>query len=222
MDKAAEGELLQLYNDPNPRLRARALWLLGKIEGHGEHYVQTALSDQDADIRITAIRLAKHLGIAPSVACVAAATDESPAVRRELAIAIRFDESDSMPGVWAQLAEAHDGKDRWYLEALGIGSDVRAAECFDAWFDRIGGNWDTPGGRDIVWRVRAPRAADAIVSIIGNPKLKLKETDRYFRSLEYHEPAVRTASLEKAVALVSPNSPNSVAAHHFIDRPSHC
>jgi hypothetical protein len=197
MGEEAEGELLQLYDDPNPRLRARALWLLGKIEGHGEHYVQTALSDQNSDIRITAIRLAKHLGMNPSVACAAAANDESSAVRRELAVAIRFDESDSMPGVWAQLAEAHDGKDRWYLEALGIGSDVRPAECFEAWFDRIGGNWDTPGGRDIVWRIRAPRAADAIVSIIGNPKLKLEETDRYFRSLEYHDPAVRTKALKK-------------------------
>jgi putative membrane-bound dehydrogenase-like protein len=197
MGEAAESELRELYDDPNPRLRARALWLLGKIEGHGPHYVQTALTDQDPDIRITAIRLAKHLEMTPSQVCASAAGDQSAAVRRELAIALRFDKSDSMPGVWAQLAEAHDGKDRWYLEALGIGSDLRAGECFAAWIDRVDGNWDTVAGRDIVWRTRAPQAAAAMVSIIGDPRLDLQDTNRYFRSLEYHDPAIRTEALKK-------------------------
>ncbi len=198
MGETAEAELRKLYYDePNARLRARALWLLGKIKGHDLHYVKEALSDQNPDIRITAIRLAKHLGLPISVVCAAAATDESAAVRRELAIALRYDKFEEMPSVWAQLAAHHDGKDRWYLEALGIGSDVRAVECFDAWLDLVEGHWDTPGGRDIVWRVRAPKAAEALVSIIGNPKLKLEETNRYFRSLEYHEPSVRTEALKK-------------------------
>ena len=33
MGADAEPELLKLYGDSNPRLRARALWLLGKIDG---------------------------------------------------------------------------------------------------------------------------------------------------------------------------------------------
>ncbi|NND97920.1 MAG: hypothetical protein HKN47_11390 [Pirellulaceae bacterium] len=196
MGSAAEPELLKLWQDQNPRMRARALWLLGKIDGRGEHYVQTALADANSDIRITAIRLAKHLGMTPSVACRSAASDSSPAVRRELAVALRFDNSQTMPAVWAELAEAYDGKDRWYLEALGIASDLRAAECYDAWLSRTG-NWDTVAGRDIVWRVRAPQAADALVAIIADPKLKIEDTNRYFRSLEYHEPSIRTEALKK-------------------------
>ncbi|MGB7347517.1 MAG: PVC-type heme-binding CxxCH protein, partial [Pirellulaceae bacterium] len=167
MGAAAENELLKLWNDPEPRLRARALWLLGKIDDRGPHYVQTAITDADADIRITGIRLAKQLGLVPSVALASLASDDSPAVRRELAVALRYDESPTMPAVWAKLAQWHDGKDRWYLEALGIGSDVRPVECFDAW-KQAGGNWETAAGRDIVWRVRAPAAADAIVSIIAD------------------------------------------------------
>ena len=47
MGRSAENELLELYGDPNPRLRARALWLLGKIEGRGQHYVAQALADDE-------------------------------------------------------------------------------------------------------------------------------------------------------------------------------
>ncbi len=201
MGRSAESELLELYGDSNPRLRARALWLLGKIEGRGQHYVSQALADDNADIRITGIRLARQLALVPSVACASAVDDESPAVRRELAVSLRYDESATMPAAWAKLAQSYDGKDRWYLEALGLSSDLRAAECYDAWLAAIGGNWDTASGRDIVWRVRAPKAADALVQIISDPKLKLDETNRYFRSLEYHDPKVRTQAMKKLLSL---------------------
>ena len=198
MGRGAEPDLLRMYRgDSNPRMRARAVWLLGKIEGRGEHYVAEALRDSEPSIRITAIRLAKQIGLPPAVACAAAAEDPSPAVRRELAIALRFDESPAMPEVWARLAAQHDGRDRWYLEALGIGSDRRPSECFQAWLEEVGGNWNTPAGRDIVWRVRAPGAAKAMVNIIADESLPLEKTDRYFRSLEFHPPEVRTAALEQ-------------------------
>ena len=197
MGLEAEPALLELYHDENPRLRARALWLLGKIEGRGEHYVAQALADADADLSITAIRLAKQLGLSPSVACDRVAEDPSPAVRRELAIALRFDDSPAMPSVWAKLAAAHDGKDRWYLEALGIGSDLRASECFEAWLSEVSGDWNTPAGRDIVWRTRAPQAAEALVNLIADESLPIGKTNRYFRSLEYHAPEVRNAAVER-------------------------
>ena len=201
MGADSESALLSLYADPNPRLRARALWLLGKIKGRGEHYVELALADQNPDIRITGIRLAKQLGMTPSETCGKLADDPSPAVRRELAVAIRFDESAAMPKVWSKLAQQHNGTDRWYLEALGISSDLRAKECFDAWVSDIDGQWNTPGGRDIVWRIRAPKAAEAIVQIISDPSLKLEDTNRYFRSLEYHDASVRTEALKKLLSL---------------------
>lgn len=201
MGRSAEQELLELFGDSNPRIRARALWLLGKIAGRGEHYVSLALTDENADIRITGIRLSRQLGLVPSVACSSAADDPSPAVRRELAVALRYDDSPTMPAAWARLAQSYDGQDRWYLEALGLSSDLRAAECYDAWLSAVGGNWDTSSGRDIVWRVRAPQAADALVEIISDPKLTLEETNRYFRSLEYHDPEVRTQAMKRLLSL---------------------
>uniref|UniRef100_UPI0035617BCE HEAT repeat domain-containing protein n=1 Tax=Stieleria sp. TaxID=2795976 RepID=UPI0035617BCE len=197
MGRDAEPELLELYADSNPRLRARALWLLGKIDGRGEHYVTKALADSNPDIRITAIRLAKQLTAQPSRWLADAADDESVAVRRELAVALRYDTSKAMPTLWAKLATAYDGQDRWYLEALGIGSDVRPEACFEAYLDAVNGRWDTAAGRDLVWRIRAPKAADAMVSLIADPNRPLRETDRYFRSLEFHDSDVRSAALKR-------------------------
>ncbi|MEM9588018.1 MAG: PVC-type heme-binding CxxCH protein [Planctomycetota bacterium] len=191
MGKKAEPQLASLYADPNPRLKARALWLLGKIEGRGQHYVQQAIGDADPDIRITGIRLAKQLGLSVSESCGNLAGDDSAAVRRELATAIRYDKSSSMPAVWAELATQHDGGDRWYLEALGIGSDVRPDDCFEAWLAEVKQDWSTPAGRDIVWRTRAGKAAEMMVELIADESLPLQETDRYFRSLEFHTSDVR-------------------------------
>ncbi|MDG2221485.1 MAG: ThuA domain-containing protein [Rubripirellula sp.] len=201
MGESAEAELLKLYADSNPRLRARALWLLGKIDGRGEHFVAMASADDDVNIRCTAIRLARQLGMTPSTTLARAAQDPSPAVRRELAVALRYDDSATMPACWAELAQQYDGKDRWYLEALGLSSDLRASECFEAWLNAIGGDWNTTAGRDIVWRIRAPAAADAMAQIIADPSLSLEDTNRYFRSLEYHQPATRNAALKKLLAL---------------------
>lgn len=197
MGRDAEPALLEMYADPNPRMRARALWLLGKIPGRGQHYVQLAIADDNIDIRITGMRLARQLGMTPSVVLASLANDSSSAVRRELAVALRFDESPTMPGVFAKLAAQYDGKDRWMLEAIGIASDERPEECFAAWLDASGGVWDTPKGRDLVWRIRSPQAAPLLVQIIQDPKLKLEDTNRYFRSLEYHPADIRTAALKQ-------------------------
>lgn len=201
MGANAETELLRLFGSANARHRARALWLLGRIPNRGEHYVQVGLNDKDENIRCVAIRLAKQLGFSPSESCGKAAKDSSEAVRRELALALRFDTSVEMPAVWATLAIQHQGKDRWYLEAIGIGSDLRPDECYAAWMTITKGNWNTAAGRDIAWRVRAKDAAKTLVKIISNPELTLDETNRYFRSLEYHKPEVRNEAMKDLLTL---------------------
>ncbi|MEP3834156.1 PVC-type heme-binding CxxCH protein [Rhodopirellula bahusiensis] len=196
MGGEAESALLSLYENENPRLRARALWLLGKIEGRGRAYVEKALSDDDADIRCTAIRLCKQLGLSAAKVCGDAADDPSSAVRRELAVALRFDESNAMPDVWAKVAMQYDGEDRWMLEALGIASDLRADECYAAWMKANGGNWNTAAGRDLVWRLRTDDAAAKMVELLAGG-IPSNEAKRYFRSLEYHSDAVRDLVLRQ-------------------------
>ncbi|MGY8714500.1 MAG: DUF7133 domain-containing protein, partial [Verrucomicrobiia bacterium] len=67
MGKKAEILLQELFKHENPVFRARALWLLGKIDGEGQKYVDLASIDKDFNIRIVAIRLARQL---ESVECI--------------------------------------------------------------------------------------------------------------------------------------------------------
>ena len=215
MGEDAVSVLARLRQDPNPRIRARALWLYGK-ENFGLA-VTRARQDHDPNVRLVAIRLTKQLASSPAEVCGTLANDSSAAVRRELALALRFDSSPNMPKVWAELAAQHDGKDRWYLEALGIGSDLRAEECYKAWMSAEG-DWDINAGRDILWRIRAPQAAEQLGSIIADRSLSLDETDRYFRSLEYHASKDRNAALKRLISSKSPLRENQADADAIIVR----
>ena len=83
--------------------------------------------------------------------------------------------------MWAKLAAQHDGSDRWYLEALGIGARGIDDSCFDAWFAEIKGNWNTPGGRDILWRLRTPKTAPYLANLLlANPSEL-----RYMRAFDF-------------------------------------
>ena len=60
------------------------------------------------------------------------------------------------PALWAELAAQHDGKDRWYLEALGIGADKQWDAYLGRYLKQAGSEpSNTPAGRDIIWRSRA-------------------------------------------------------------------
>jgi len=202
MGQSAEAELEKLAASENPIYRARALWLLGKIEGRGLKTVNQALSDSDPNIRTVAIRLARQLGIEFEVFRDSVLKDPSPAVRRELAIALRNSESSDAAVHWATLAKQHDGSDRWYLESLGIASDgPRADEFFAAWLDAVGDDWNTPAGRDIIWRVRANAAADYLVKILQDPSTPVADHDRFMRAFDFHNGEKKDAALRSLLGL---------------------
>ncbi|MEZ6134545.1 MAG: NPCBM/NEW2 domain-containing protein [Pirellulaceae bacterium] len=198
---AAANALEKLAKSDDPIYRARALWLLGKIDGRGEKTVQSALGDQDSNIRILGVRLARQLkmDMAPIVAQMS--RDASPQVRRELCVALRHCPSPQMPELWAELATQYDGKDRWYLEALGIAADAQPDACFAAWLEKVGDQWNTAAGRDIVWRSRAVDAADYLVKILQNPATEAQQHDHYMRAFDFHEGDKKEAALKSLLGL---------------------
>ena len=188
MQAQAEPALLELYkSSEDSRYRARALWLLSKIEGRGRQHVEAGLKDADPDLRITALRAARQLKIDLIPIVRQLVRDPSPQVRRECAIALRHHPSPDAPALWAELAAQHDGKDRWYLEALGIGADKQWDAYLGAWLKLAGEKWNTPAGRDIVWRSRAAITPELLVKIIGDSTRTLEELPRYFRALDFLE-----------------------------------
>ena len=186
--------LRHLAGDNNPRMRARAMWALGKLPGHGPEAVAMALKDRDENMRMVAIRLARQLEL-PITRVASLVTDPSAGVRRELAVALHFDESNEAPRLWAELARQYDGHDRWYLEALGIGAALRWSECFAEFAQKVNGKFETPAARDIVWRARAPEAAKLVAAMIIDPAVADRDVPKLFRSLDFHAATDREAAL---------------------------
>ena len=196
MGAKAAGVLGELFaKNPNPRVRARALQLLAHIQDNGKNAVVMGVQDDDPNIRIVGLRIARELNLDVIPTVKSLVKDPSPQVRRECAIALRHSDSTEAPALWTQLALQHDGHDRWYLEALGIGADRNEAKFFDAWLAAVGSNWNTPAGRDIVWRSRAPRAPALLVKLISDAKTTEADRPRYIRALDFISGPEKDAAL---------------------------
>jgi putative membrane-bound dehydrogenase-like protein len=167
-------------NEPNPRMKARALWLLSKIKGKGENYINEALKSENADLRITAIRAGRQMKMNLLPAYQTLAKDPSAQVRREVALALRNNSTPETAEIWAELATQHNG-DRWYLEALGIGADEQWDRFLEAYLQRVGEDWN----KDIVWRSRARKTPQLLAKLIQESKGE--EKLRYFRAFDFQK-----------------------------------
>jgi hypothetical protein len=197
----AVAPLKVMAQDANPRMRARALWLLGKISGQTPAAIELAIQDPDSDVRTVALRLARQTDTDVIAICEALVKDPSPQVRREVAIALRNNKSEQVPELWAELAAQHDGKDRWYLEALGIGAEGQWDACFGAWIKLAGERWNTPAGRDIIWRSRATATPGYLAKILLSEDLPAEEQPRYFRAFDFLSGPEKEKALESLLGL---------------------
>ncbi len=195
MQGGAEKELVKLWTGSDARQRARAIHLLARIKGSEKKYTEAALKDADADIRIVGLRLARGLKMDVIAYVERLVKDSSPQVRRECAIALRHNVSADAPALWVALAQQHDGQDRWYLEALGIAADKQENKFFDAWLAVVGDKWNTPAGRDIVWRSRASKAPALLVKLITDKNSSSADKDRFMRSLDFIKGPEKDAAL---------------------------
>ncbi len=129
----AQPALKVLFQNRNalPQHRARALWALVQMPAiQSEPLLQEALDDNNDNLRITALRAGRRIYANQPDRLRAlvsrAARDVEACVRREAAIALRFDQSEVAARLWWLIAERADVRDRWMIEALGIGNDLVA------------------------------------------------------------------------------------------------
>ncbi len=179
--------LEDLWTQSEVDKKARALWLLGNIEGKAPHYISLGLEHDDPNLRITALRLARQRASENLPEYISKlVSDRSPQVRREVAIALYGYDHEKLPQWWSTLAGGYDGNDRWYLEALGIASDRHPDAILDYWLDQVGDNWNSPMGRDIIWRVRGKAALPLLANLIADGKSSEEEIKSYLRAFHFH------------------------------------
>ena len=191
---AAVPALEKLYAEKDSRLRARALWALARCSTDPGTSVNKGLQESDPNLRCAALRMARQLAPQHLTAFVQKVVrDPDPRVRREAALCLRYLDTPGADSLWTELAEQYDGRDRWYLEALGIGSDLYAAQRFANWANR---NPNPPAAaRQIVWRVRAPAALSLLGLYILDSATNWTDVQRYLRAMDFH------ATPEKNTAL---------------------
>ena len=219
----AEPELHKLFHDTKsvPQHRARALWLLASHEWERinpgadkpnphdltlPECLTKALTDTDPNIRITAIRVARRLlqPAHPEMLCKAMEvleSETSPAVLRELAIAVRAMEIPQAIEIAMWLTTKQTQKDRWFEEALGITFDSRWDKYFenvDSLFGRTpqitGGEQLLPGVHAMMLRSRSKQSAGMIAEMItklhdnsaGVPRISSFRLLRALQLLSYH------------------------------------
>ncbi|MEM9368643.1 MAG: PVC-type heme-binding CxxCH protein, partial [Planctomycetota bacterium] len=185
-------------------MRARALWVFADVDPNAA--IERAMKDSDEKVRCMAFRLAnQHLDDAEVIRLSGQAeADRSPHVRREAVLALR--DRKSMEVTWAALALLHDGKDRWYLEALGIAAASNWDACIEAWLALVGDDWAGPAGRDIIWRSRAARTSELLAKLLTE-HVGWQGTSRplrYLRAFDFQpNDANKRQALEQVVRVVS-------------------
>jgi putative membrane-bound dehydrogenase-like protein len=199
----------------SPTIRARALWLLSKLKDKGLIHVSSAVNDSSTDVQIAGIRAARQLVNAgtANVSVESAVgekritpTFEESIIRahltniltaktlpkdvlRELAIMLHSSKSKSKPQFWAELASRHDGQDRWYVEALGIGAGYDWDACLQAYLalikeqgQSIKGN---PAARDVIWRSRGKQTPALLASLISDSSMTAEDAPRFLRAFDF-------------------------------------
>ncbi|MCE7038941.1 HEAT repeat domain-containing protein [Dyadobacter sp. CY312] len=208
MGAAAKPDLEKLLvNKENPRMSARALWALANIDVSNKTYIENALKDKNPDMRIAAIRIVAEKQSQDLVKYLGQVVNDADAqVRRECALALYGSKLNGAADLWATLAKQYDGKDRWYLEALGIGAEGQWDSFFTAWLKIAGPSpVDSQAGKDIVWRSRSKESVTLLASLASDNAVDLKKRLRYFRAFDFNP-----AAKEKSAALVKIMNGNAV------------
>ena len=196
-EKGAEATeaLEKLYESEDSRMKARAFWLLSKLP-NGNEYIQKAAADSDENIRVAAVRASRINGMKDADFLLQLAADPSAQIRREVAVAIRY---ENQPAVWQKLAESYKSGDRWYLEALGIAAEYRWDSYLPAYLEKAGANWNTsPEAKDLVWRSRSSKTPELLEQMIlaENSPADL----RYYRALDFQNADLKNQTLKTLLA----------------------
>lgn len=166
--------LQSMYKTNDPILKARALWILGGIPGEGQAAVRAALEDIDSNFRTLAWRILRRYGIDLTEPLKLMAKDPSPQVRREVAVALEQWPAERAVEALAALSRKYDGKDRWMLEALGIGARGKENALYARLLDNFTVKWSSRFGQ-LLWEFRPSDALPKLIALLKDDSLSVEE-----------------------------------------------
>ncbi|HYF34551.1 MAG TPA: dehydrogenase, partial [Prosthecobacter sp.] len=197
-----------LIEHNNPYIAARAVWLLAQLGDAGTQRVRIWLESDDANKRLVALRALRAAGGDLIDLFNSMATDGSPAVRREIAVAMRDVPLAQSQHILIEIAKRYNGKDRSYLEAWGIGSTGKEAEIWAA-LKKAGGvtnplEWSDAFAQ-ATWRLHPVAAVPDVQTRASSPDLGPQQRKLALDTLAFtKDPAAAKAMLAVAKDKASP------------------
>lgn len=157
-------DVKKVLTSTNPYHRARAVWLLSNMGATGIAETETLLKDTDPNLRIAAFRALRDTKSDFMKYASLLSKDPSAAVRREVAVSLRNEAFNSSSDVLLSLATGYDGKDRFYLEALGLAAEGKEEALYPVLNKNLGAEplkWSSSFA-DLVWRLHPKLAVSAL------------------------------------------------------------
>ena len=196
-DKVVD-DVAALLSDANPYVASRAVWLLAQLGDKGVALARKELASADDTRRLVAFRGLRAAGRDVFALCESLAKDKSPAVRREVAIALRDFKTPAAIAVLVTIAQQFDGQDRAYLEAIGLAATDREAAVHAAIAKVMSApalEW-TPAYAWLTWRLHPASTVRDIRARLLSGKLDETELKRDLTTLAF------TRSAEAAGTMV--------------------
>jgi len=156
-------EVEKVRTEANPYVAARASWLMAHLGEEGASKVVDQIESSHPMQRLLALRAIRAAGHseAPILTMALAATDQDPAVLREVCVALRDAPSDEpvVADALAEISNKFDGKDLSLLGAWGIGCTNKEEAVFKALDLPNAEKWSETQAL-LVWKIH-PKAAVA-------------------------------------------------------------
>ncbi len=219
-DADAEKRLRAAMQVTDKRAAARAVWIAARSGKLNAEVTRIALEHDEPDVRVTAIRALRAAGtdVLPLAGRIAA--DKSPAVRRELAVALRGLPLERTREHLLALAHGYDGRDRAYLEAFGLAAEGHEAALWPELASTLGdadpARW-SPAFAGLAWRLHPEAAIPGFVARARTDALPLAERRRSIDAIAFVRSRVAGEAMVD-LAVSGPEDTRALARWWVLDR----
>jgi putative membrane-bound dehydrogenase-like protein len=193
--------VMALLSSLNPYHRSRAIYLLARLGTEGQFEVEKLLKSGDPRIRLVALRALRSITPENSTANSELtagqqtllpllgnlSTDQDPAIRREVAVALRDVPYDDCRRMLMNLVRDYDGKDAFYLAALSQAADGKADALFSdlrATLPADPVDW-SPRVANLIWMLRPTAAVPMLKKRAESKRLSLDDRKQAVTTLGF-------------------------------------
>lgn len=179
--KGAIQILKPVLEGTDQELKSRVLFILSHLD---KSYIELALNDNNDDIRIAGLRIARQNNSASTAAAINTllSQDNTEKVWRECAIALKNMDKKGRINLWPTLAAKYQKSNRWFLEALGIGAEDIWDDVIPS-FKNVNKDMSPEYVRDIIWRSRSKHSLPVLQNLASESTGK--DQLKYFRSFDF-------------------------------------